>query len=69
VEALRKFREKDPRTEPLLRAEKKYKAENRKAFQNQLIGVMFGLILAFFLIGSRDCSASSYDSPRRSYRH
>jgi hypothetical protein len=69
VEALRKFKERDPRTEPLLRKAKKLKDDRDKAFSNLFLGIVVGLVLAFFIAGSRAGCADSYDSPRRSYRN
>jgi hypothetical protein len=67
VEALRRFRERDPRTEPALRKEKKLKDERGKAFANVFLGIVMGAFLMVFLGGYRGC-ASDYDSPRRYYR-
>lgn len=70
VEALRKFRERDPRTEPMLRAAAKQKSETWKAFWNQLKGMAIGLIVALVLFGGvRACAEGPYESPRRYNRH
>ena len=69
VEALKKFRERDPRTEPVLRAANKQKLETWKAFWNQLKGIGIGLFLAVLLMGGfRACTQGPYESPRR-YNH
>lgn len=69
VEALKKFKDRDPRTEPLLRKAKKQKDEREKTFSNVMLGILVGLALAFLMSGGfRSCTDSSYDSPRRSYR-
>jgi hypothetical protein len=69
VEALKKFRDRDPRTEPVLRKAKKLKDDRDKAFNNLFLGIVVGLALAFLLSGGfRGCADSSYDSPRHYYR-
>lgn len=68
VEALKKFKDRDPRTEPVLRKAKKLKDDREKAFSNVMLGIVVGLTLAFFMGGFRGCTDSSYDSPRRYYR-
>ena len=67
VEALKKFKERDPRTEPVLRKAKKLKDDREKTFSNVFLGIVVGLALAFLLGGGRACT-SSYDSPRQYYR-
>lgn len=70
VEALKKFKERDPRTEPVLRAAHKQKLETWKAFWNQLKGIGIGVFLALLLMGGfRACGDSSYETPRRYNRH
>ena len=68
VEALKKFKDRDPRTEPVLRKAKKQKDEREKAFSNVMLGVVVGLTLAFLMGDFRGCTDSGYDSPRRYYR-
>ena len=70
VDALKKFRDRDPRTEPVLRAANKLKNDTWKAFWNQLKGIGIGLFLAMLLMGGfRACAEGSYESPRRYNRH
>ena len=64
VEALKKFKDRDPRTEPVLRKAKKLKDDREKAFSNVLLGVVVGLTLAFLMGGFRGCADAGYDSPR-----
>ena len=67
VEALKQFKDRDPRSEPALRKAKKQKEERGKAFGNLLFGVFVGLVLAaLFGGGARGCDAS-YDNRGRYY--
>jgi hypothetical protein len=64
VEALKKFKDRDPRTEPVLRKAKKLKDDREKAFSNIMLGVVVGVALAFLMGSSRGCADAGYDSPR-----
>lgn len=64
VEALKKFRDRDPRTEPLLRKEKKQKVEREKTFWNVVLGILVGAALTAMLGDLRGCADDGYDSPR-----
>lgn len=68
VEALRKFRDIDPRTMPALRAADKAKKEFWKALGQQTKGVLIGIAIVMAFSAYRNCDASSYDAPGERYR-
>jgi len=68
VDALRKFRDADPRTMPELRKAKKTKDDNWQAFVNQAKGVLVGIILVLLFGAYRNCDTSASEGPRRYQR-
>ena len=67
VEALRKFKERDPRTEPLLRKAKKLEDEREKFFSNVFLGIIVGMVLASFLFGGLRGGCHDSDDNRGGY--
>ena len=66
VEALRKFKDLDPRTMPALRAADKKKKDFWKAIANLFWGLVIGMLL-MVVFGPHNCADSSRPRYRRSY--